>query len=103
MVVRINGTDYNVITTWDQVDIEKILKCETFRDELKALTDIPAYIIDNADDLQLFPIYTLLGFLDDFEAIPVTECYDVALRSYERSNSPSAERKRGNHIKSSSK
>lgn len=82
MVIKVNGTEYNVTTSWDEVDVDRILTCDTFRDELKALTTIPHDLIDNTEDLNLFPIYTLVGFIDDLDYIPQMEVVDVAVGTY---------------------
>lgn len=83
MIVTINGTDYNVITSWKEVtDVDALLKCETFRHEIKALTDIPDEIVYGCDELQLFPIYTLCSFLHDDDNMPFVECCDIGLKPY---------------------
>jgi hypothetical protein len=82
--VRINGVQYKVCTQWDEVDTDKLFQCETFRDELKALTTIPANVIDRATEMQLWPLYTCVSFIDDLDTMPFLEALNVEAARYEQ-------------------
>jgi len=64
---KINGKTYKAKTKWSEVDPDKLMMCDGIKDELKCLTDVPHETIDSATELQLFPLYTLISFIDDVE------------------------------------
>lgn len=74
---KINGQQYKASTTWKEVDPDKLAACNTFKDELKCLTNISHDTIDAVDDMQLFPVYTLISFIDDLDEIPILQALDV--------------------------
>jgi hypothetical protein len=80
--VTLNGNSYKVCTKWEEVDINKLESCEGFKDELKALTTIPPELIDKYTNEQLWPIYTLISFIDDFDLMPFHEATDIERRWY---------------------
>jgi hypothetical protein len=82
--VTINGTEYKIKTAWEEVNIEKLLTRQTFRDELEHVSDIPRETINLLTDDQLFPFYTLTSFLDDMEAFEPIESVSVADSKYEQ-------------------
>lgn len=82
--VRINGTEYQVQTDWKEVDPDKIMICENFKEELEAMSDIPKEIIEKASELQLFPFYTLISFIQDVEGFPAMQAVDIREESYEK-------------------
>lgn len=85
VTVKINGTPYKVCTSWDDVtDVTELLKAEDFKDELIALSTIPRETIESADELSLFPLYTLISFLDDIDSIDPLQARSVARSKYER-------------------
>lgn len=80
--VTLNGNSYKVCTKWEEVDIDKIIACKDFRDELKTLTTISHDLIDKCTHEQLWPIYTLISFIDDFDLMPYSEATDIEKRWY---------------------
>ena len=80
----INGTTYQIQTKWKEVDPVALVACNDFRDELKALTTIPAAIIDKATELQLWPVYTCLSFIDDLDSYPFEDAVAVDRESYQK-------------------
>ena len=82
--VSINGTEYQVKTLWEEVDADKIMVCENFKEELEAMSDIPKEIIEKANELQLFPFYTLIVFIHDVEDFPAIHDLNIAEESYEK-------------------
>lgn len=82
--VAINGSEYLVSTSWEEADIDKLLACEDFKDELKCLTTLPHELIDKASMVQLWPVYTCLSFIDDVEAIEPLPALSVEDAPYEQ-------------------
>lgn len=81
--VTINSVEYKVKSSWDEVDPDKLMVCETFKEELECLSDLPKEIIEKATDVQLWPMYTIISFIDDLEVIPVLEAVEIQDESYE--------------------
>jgi hypothetical protein len=79
--VKINGSQYNVCSSWKEVDKVKLLKCENPRQELVALSNIPEELIKKASDKQLFPLFTLISFIHDIEIIPAIQALDIPVKS----------------------
>lgn len=79
VTVKINGSDYQVKTEWSEINPDELKECKDFKDELKCLTTVPHEIIDKATNKQLWPIYTLLSFIDDMDNVP----YEEALIKYD--------------------
>jgi hypothetical protein len=82
--VTINGTQYQIKTKWEEVDVERLIglqdlvdssegKKQLFREELKCLTDIPHDIIDRGTIDQLWPFCTCISFIDDLETMGFIE------------------------------
>lgn len=69
---------------WSDVDVEKLLTCQTFKDEIKALTDIPHELVDKWPDVQLFPIFTAMSFLTDLDLYPVYEAIVIEKEPFEQ-------------------
>jgi hypothetical protein len=84
VTIKINGVEQHVKTDWSEVDPDKLMACDTIRDELECLTDIPRDILDKATDVQLFPIYTLCSFIDDLELIQEVQAVSIPDNTYER-------------------
>lgn len=82
--VSINGSEYHVQTSWEEVDPDKVMVCENFREEICAMSDIPEDIVKRAVPEQLFPIYTLISFTDDLDNLPDIPAVNVAEESYEK-------------------
>lgn len=82
--VILNGTTYQIQTQWKEVDALRLATCEDFRDELKCLTTIPEEIINKATELQLWPVYTCLSFIDDLDSYPLEQAVAIDRQSYER-------------------
>lgn len=82
--IQINEKKYKVHTLWDEVDYEKLINANDFRDELEVLTDIPRETLHLASELQLFPIYTLVSFIDDDDLYPEFEAVNIEHESYEK-------------------
>jgi hypothetical protein len=80
--VRLNGVSYNICNTWGDVDLNKLVECETSKDELIALSDIPRKLVYKYEDLQLFPLYTLISFIHESELLPYVDAGDISLMSY---------------------
>jgi hypothetical protein len=80
--VKINGTKCDICTKWEEVDIDNLIACDVFKDELKALTTIPHDIIDRASSEQLWPFYTLFSFIDDTDNMPEISATDIEDRWY---------------------
>lgn len=91
--VKINGIEYEVKTEWSEVDCNELAKqhfdgegkprATTFKDELKCLTNIPADLIDKANDTQLFPLYTIFSFIDNMDLMPSVEALEVSRAPYD--------------------
>jgi hypothetical protein len=94
VTVAINDKKYQVKTRWQEVEVEKLLQVHrdadgnviptTSKHELKALSNIPHEIIDKAEDLQLFPLYTLISFIHEAELLPIREALIVDKEQYRR-------------------
>jgi len=82
--VKVNGKEYRVKTRWGEVDAAKLSDCPDFRSELACLTDLPAAILERADEVQLFPIYTLISFIHEVEQMPVLEALQVERMPYQK-------------------
>ena len=82
--VRINGADYEVKTLWEEVDADRLMVCETFREELAVMSTIPADLIGKASEIQLFPFYTLISFLYEVDELPMVEAVNIENESYEK-------------------
>jgi hypothetical protein len=82
--IKINGETYEVCTKWEEVDPDKLLACDGFKDELKALTTIPPDLIDKCTSDQLWPVYTLVSFIDDLDNMPYLQATDIEDRWYEK-------------------
>jgi len=82
--ITINGTVYKVKTKWEEVDHELLMNVDGLREELAALTDIPTDVLNLATDLQLFPIYTLVSFIDESDSYPEFEAANIEQESYEK-------------------
>lgn len=82
--VKINNVEYSVQTSWDEVDPDKLMLCENFREELECLSTIPKDIIDRATDEQLFPFYTLTSFIHEIGEMPMIDTVDISQESYEK-------------------
>jgi hypothetical protein len=82
--VKINGIEYHIKTEWNEVDADKLMVTENFKEELEVLSDIPMDTLKQWPDLQLFPLYTSMSFIDDMEAVPYVEALDVSQASYEK-------------------
>lgn len=80
----INGTDCNILTKWEEVDPFKLSDCQDFRDELKCLTTVPHKIIDCAEEVQLFPLYTAISFIHECEMMPALQAVDIEKAPYEK-------------------
>lgn len=81
--LKINGSSYKICTAWSDCDPIKLSDCSTFKDELEILSTIPRDLIDRADDVQLFPLRTLISFIDEVENMPVIESLSIAEHKYE--------------------
>src|SRR5688572_6310295 len=97
--IKINGETYQVCTQWDEVDPDKLLACEGFKDELKALTTIPPDLIDKCTSEQLWPVYTLISFIDDLDNMPYLQATDIEDRWYEKFELAKAGMKTGKSYK----
>lgn len=82
--VTINGQQYEVKTTWEEVEADKLIACQTFKDEVKALTTLPPELVDKATDLQLFPLYTAFSFIDDMESVAPLQALSVEDAPYDQ-------------------
>jgi hypothetical protein len=94
--VNLNGTWYKLCDNWADVDADKLLAIYNRRDEkgvpipvtskmeLEALSDIPASFLNRCDDLDLFPLYTVISFIHEAELMPYIEAAPVYERSYRR-------------------
>jgi hypothetical protein len=69
---------------WEDVDVEKLLTCENFKDEIKALTNVPHDLVDRWSDIQLFPLFTAMSFLTDLELYPVVEALTIEKEPFEQ-------------------
>lgn len=83
VTIKINGENYKVKTQWSEVDHELLIKAEGIREELAVLTDIPRETLNLATDLQLFPIYTLVSFIDETDSYPEFQALDIEEAKYE--------------------
>ena len=81
---KINGVEYEVCNEWHEVDPDKLMVTETFKEELEALSTIPKELIEKVDDMQLFPFYTVISFLDDLETIQALKAVTIEDESYEK-------------------
>lgn len=84
VTVKLNDKPYRIASTWADVDPDKLLTCETSKDELKALSNIPPDLIDACTDLQLFPLYTIISFIHEAELLPYLEALIVEKEQYRR-------------------
>lgn len=82
--VTINNKIYHVKTNWSEVDTDKLTNCQSYKDELICLTDIEPEIIEIATEVQLFPIYTIISFIDDIDFIEELQAIDVENASYQQ-------------------
>lgn len=71
--IKINGIEYKLQTRWEETDPDKLMVCEGIREEIAALSDIPVEILNQATELQLWPIYVACSFIDDTDAMPAIE------------------------------
>lgn len=81
---KINGKKYKAKNDWSEVDPDKLMMCDGIKDELECLTDIPNELINKATELQLFPLYTLISFIDDIESIELVQSVDIEQESYKK-------------------
>ncbi len=81
---KINGKKYKAKNQWSEVDPDKLMVCDGIRDELKYLTDVPHETLDAATEVQLFPLYTLISFIDDVESIEQIQAVDVEQDQYQK-------------------
>lgn len=65
-------------------DADELIKCQTSKDELKALSDIPPDLIDSRTDTELFPLYTIISFIHEVEFMPYLEALTVEKEQYRR-------------------
>lgn len=79
----INGVQCEIKTKWEEVDPVVLSDCPDFKSELKCLTTVPRETIDRADDVQLFPLRTLISFIDEVENMPALESISIAEHRYE--------------------
>lgn len=75
---KINGVQCEIKTKWEEVDPVILSDCPDFKSELKCLTTVPHETIDRADDVQLFPLRTLISFIDEVENMPVLESDSIS-------------------------
>lgn len=80
----INGVECRIMTQWSEVDPVMLSDCVDFREELACLTTVPRGTIDRADELQLFPIYTVISFIHECEQMPLIQALDVSALPYEK-------------------
>ncbi len=84
MTAIINGKECKILTRWSEVDPVILSDCQDFREELKCLTTAPREIIERADELQLFPLYTLISFIHECEQMPAFQAMDVEQDTYQK-------------------
>lgn len=63
--VTVNGSGYQIKTTWDEFTVNDLLACTDARSELIAASTLPADLIYKARPDHLFPFYTILSFMHD--------------------------------------
>jgi hypothetical protein len=79
--VKINGVQYNICSSWSEVDKAKLMACDNPKQELKALSNIPSELIDKAPDTQLFPLFTVISFIHDVDIIAEVQALDIPVKS----------------------
>ena len=90
--LKINGVKCKVFTRWEEVDLSELIKPRfddegspraiNSRDEIKSLSTIPHDLIDRADQVQLFPFFTLISFIHEAELIPAIKADPINIKSY---------------------
>lgn len=68
VTIHLNGQPFEFCTKWEEADPDKLINAKGFIEELMALSDATRGIL-NADYKQLFPLYTLISFIDEKEEI----------------------------------
>src|SRR5688500_5966268 len=88
--VNLNGTWYKLCDNWADVDADRLLEIYTRGEpvtskmELEALSTIPASFINRCDDLDLFPLYTVISFINEAELMPYIEAPPVYKQEYRK-------------------
>lgn len=82
--VKINGTEYRIKTKWDEVEPDRLMSCDDYKQELACMTDIPLEIIEKASESQIFPIYSLITFIDETDRFPDIQAVDIEKESYQK-------------------
>lgn len=87
VTIRINKQKFKFAQNFSEVDADKLMACENFIDELVACSDVPREIFLNVPVKNLFPLYTIISFLDDNEDIDnaligVSGVANIELESY---------------------
>jgi hypothetical protein len=80
--VTINDVNYSLCSEWSEVDLPKLLAATNFKEDLLALSDLPKDLVELATDLQLFPLYTIISFIDDLQSIEMLPATSVAQGEY---------------------
>lgn len=80
--IVINGKDYWIHSTWNGIDLENLIKACTLQQELAALSNIPIEVLNSATDESLWPLYTVISFIDSPQIYEV-HAVSVALGKYE--------------------
>lgn len=83
--VTVNGVEGVIASSWDDVtNIDKLLECKNFRDELKLLSTIDRGLIDQVEESQLFPLFVAISFLEDPDTYPPLKALEIQLDTYDR-------------------
>lgn len=83
--VTVNGSEEVICSSWaDVYDIDKLLECKNFRDELKVLSTIDRELLGSAPEDQLFPLFTAISFLEDPDTYPPAKALEIQLDTYDR-------------------
>lgn len=81
--LNINGKDFKIMTEWSEVNPVTLSDASGIREELKCLSDIDDDILFRAEELQLFPLRTIISFIDEVENMPMLKALSVQDARYE--------------------
>lgn len=81
--LKINGQPYAIADNWQEVNINRLVKATTDRQELAALSDIPMDIVSMLDMEMFKPLISFIECVDDYLA-PEMQCANVSEESYEK-------------------